>query len=125
MDNIQIIRDVLNKYNYVGIRGLNNGNENKKYRKGQYLAKSFDTWSDDDWHSKKQLRGTCAIQVTDYMTDEQIQKVINNVKPYARNNKIIIIASDYYIDGADNNEVIMYNIVGFDYRGATFISYLN
>ena len=123
MKNLEIIKAALAKYRHVGIRGLGEEHATKKYRKGQYLKKSYNNWDDGNWGY---LKGTSAIQITDHMEDSEILEIIKNVsKLYSGDfNKTCVIAGDEIDYGTDHEEVILSNIVGFDRRGAIFVDYL-
>ena len=125
MTNLDIVKETLSKYTYVGIRGLAGDAANKKYRKNQILKKSFDTWDDADIKTAKFLSGTSAITVTVDMDDSTILKAINRALIYADNNKLAVISGDRCKHGDDSDEIILSTINGFNVRGARFVSYLD
>ena len=128
MTNLEIIREACENNNYVALRGLAGPNTDKKYRKNQYLAKSLDlnnTGNDAVINNQtKKLQGTCGCMVTSDMTDKQLDVIIKNMLQYTDSNKVIVITGEGYTDGEDYDESILFNVVGFDYRGAKFVSYL-
>ena len=129
MNFIEQIRIACENNNIVAIRGLNGINADKKYKKNQYLAKSLDLNNDGDEaiinSNTKKLKGTCGCIVTSEMSDNSIIEAVKNILQYAWDNKVILITSEFEEDGEDYNEHILYNEVGFDFKGANFIEYLN
>lgn len=125
MTNLEIIRNALEDYDYVGVRGLNGINSQKKYRKNQILQRSFDLWGDKQ-PGEEFLRGTCAIEVNSDMNDDEILDAINQAARYAFGNSVnvIVIAGDMASHGDDRNEIIISNQDGWDIRGARYISKL-
>jgi hypothetical protein len=125
--DLSIIKDTLNKYNYIGIRGLNGINANKKYRNNQILKKSFDLWDARDCeyiNNIKLLGGTSAIEINSCMDDNEILEAIDKAMNYSDCNKLCLIAGKYSQYGYDNNEIVISNGWSFGDQGARFICYL-
>lgn len=127
MKQIENIRQALETYNYVGIRGLSGLNATKKYRVGQILAQSYDDWDGRGVEYKAntpKLHGTSAIAVNSQMDDDEILEAIEEAKKYSDNSKIALIAGDYATDGADSNEIVISVTELWTRRGARFLGYL-
>ena len=125
--SLDIIKSTLDKYPYVGIRGLNGINTNKKYRKNQIIKKSYDLWDDRgiEYNSTIDfLGGTSAIEINNDMDDKDITQTINKALQYSDNNKICLVVGKYSQYGADQNEIVISNGWGYGDQGAKFICYL-
>jgi len=126
---MQIIRDALAKYDFVGVRGLNGVNANKRYRKGQYLKRSYDLWDDREFtyrSNAKFLPGTSCRLVNADMSDDEIQKIIDDIKNgYGK--KICLIAGDtlYRDEAYDYGEALIGNEWATCRKGAIFVDYLD
>jgi hypothetical protein len=134
VDNIKLIRDALAKYYFVGIRGLNGLNATKKYRRGQYLKRSYDLWDDRGFTYKPQVKtlpGTSCFLLSDDMSDNDILVKISTLKTgnYADFGKgrVCLVAGDSINrdDAYDEDEVLLSNDYVFNRRGAIFVDYLD
>lgn len=117
-ERIQKIEEALKNNDFVGVRGLPEQDAHKKYRKNQYLTKSFAHYDEGD----EPLNGTSAIGITDWDDDDDmIAKIERARNEYSETGRVILIGGDSYKDGEDFDEIIIRNEVGFEYRGAKYI----
>ena len=135
-ENIKKIIEALKKYEHVGVRGVNN---EKKYRKGQYLACSIDGDENCRNYGKK-LSGTCSVSIPDIDRDDDcseefaayIDGAIELAAYYAwcaNGDRICVIAGDSVEDGTDSYGVHMAyrykeDIISADGRGAILVDFL-
>lgn len=118
---LDLIRDALETYDFVGVRGLPSRDASKKYRKNQFLAKSYTHYDDGP---EEQLSGTSAVHVRYEMEDNRILQAIKEALSYADTGKVILIAGDYCTEGIDHGEIIIGNEVHGEIKGAKFLGYI-
>lgn len=119
-ERIALVRDALEKYDYVGVRGLPYRDAAKKYRKNQYLTMSYTHYDEEP---EEMLDGTSAVYISYEMSDERILEQIEIARrSYSDTGKVILIAGDGHCTGLDSDEIIINNCNG--QRGARFLAYL-
>ena len=107
LTSVEEIMDVLEsgKYNYYGFRNATD-HDIKLINKGQeYLDPSFD-WT-DNVRSKNKLDGTSAIEITEYMSDADIQKKYKQTLNGYTGNTILLIGDKHGTYGEDDGEIIL------------------
>lgn len=91
-------------YNYYGLRGAHDSDLDKLDR--GYLDRSY--WWDRDTPTDEQLNGTCALDVHDALTAQQIMDRYTTAHDiYAESGVVLLIADSRQEYGADADEVIL------------------
>ena len=121
-ERIQKIEEALSNNDIVGVRGLPETDAAKKYRKNQFITKSFAHYDEGD----EPLDGTSAIIITKWDDeDEIIEKIERARNEYSDTGRVILIAGDSGEIGEDIDEIIISNEVPsgawYAYRGARYI----
>lgn len=98
-------------YNYYGLRGAYESDLEKLDR--GYLDRSY-VWEDGE-QTDEQLEGTCALGVSDSLTESEIKRRYDAaLKMYAETGTVLLIADSCQEYGNDDNEVILGNGFGAD-----------
>ena len=121
MKNIDLVREALETYDFVGVRGLPQKDAAKRYRRNQFLAMSYTHYDDQ---AQRRLDGTSAVHVRHEMTDDKITEKIAEAMGYADTGVVILIAGDSFAMGIDHGEIIISNEHKGRDRGARFLAYL-
>jgi len=142
INNIQELRKSLEKYAnssmVVGIRGLSGVNADKKYRKGQVLARSYDTFGSDldprdVGKTNKFLAGTSAMSLAymseiEAMDDELltvVKEAIRNTYGVTYGTRLCVIVGDQLRSGEDEGEWIIGVKDWPTIRGAIYVDDIN
>ena len=119
---IELVRDALGHYEFVGVRGLPHRDASKKYRKNQILTRSYTHY---DEGPEEMLDGTSAVHIIYEMSDERILEAISTAREqYSDTGKVILVVGSGYDMGIDHGEIIISNNINYETRGARFIAYL-
>lgn len=91
-------------YNYYGLRGAHDSDLEKLDR--GYLDRSY--WWERDTPTDELLDGTCALGVSDSLTEEQVEERYTTARDiYAESGVVLLIADSRQEYGADADEVIL------------------
>lgn len=100
----EAIEYIRNSMKYTGFRGMY-AEEEELFERG-YLNCSY-VWDDGEC-TDEELSGTCAVGISDALSDEEIiARAKDTLRYYGDANKVLLIEDEHQEYGADENEVIL------------------